>query len=243
VFVSGDFLLQLRNDGGDAQPPRLTLTSAAAPETALATLPLESLPVVGADLHEGRLYVVQAQADSWRNDPVAVTNRVVQPVPQPPLRQTVTNTVVETVPQPPLVSYVTVTNIIVFRRSPGIPCRSPTRPTFLNVRFSRRSHPCSFRGKSWRSMRSASHPAGDELGDRHQLGLRARAGAVAAERHRRRRTSALALAGQTTLGNPTNYYGAPLVALWPQEGVRGMDRVRLRWGPLLYAAAGLISPC
>ncbi len=217
VFVSGDNLLQLSDDG--AQPPQLTLTSTADPETSLASLSLEAAPVVGADLHGGRLYLIQSRADSWRNDPVAVTNQIIRKVPQPPLEQTVTNTVVETVPQPPLVSYVTVTNIIVFPPIPGNPIPQPPQTNIFERKIFTPQPPLLVTNEVVQIHEIPQPPllVTNWVTATNWTSVRVpgllRLSVIEAG------TNTLAVTGQTTLDNPTNYYGAPLVARWPQDGV------------------------
>lgn len=109
VFVHGDQLIQLRNTGSLAA--QVTLASAAAPETPLAELTLDPLPIVGAERRGDRLYLVQFRADEWRNQAVVRSNAVIKEVPQPPLESWRTNFVVEDVP-PPLVQ-IDATNIII----------------------------------------------------------------------------------------------------------------------------------
>ncbi len=217
VFVAGDQLLQLR--AGDAQPPQLTLTSTADPETPLATLSLEAAPVVGADLHAGRLYLVQSRADSWRNDPVTVSNQIVQKVPQPPVQESVTNTVVETIPQPPLVSYVTVTNIIVFPPIPGNPLPQPPQTNIFERKIFTSQPPLLVTNEVVQIHEIPQPPLlmTNWVTATNWTSVRVpgllRLSVIEAG------TNTLAVTGQTTLDNPTNYYGAPLVARWPQDGV------------------------
>ena len=217
VFVTGDQLLQLQEDG--TQPPRLTLASTASPETPLAGLALEAAPVVGADLHEGRLYVVQSQADSWHNDPTVVTRRVIRKVPQPPVQESVTNTVVETVPQPPLVAYVTVTNIIEFPPIPGNPVPQPPQTNIFQRKIFTPQPPLLVAHEVVQIIELPQPPllVTNTVSVTNWTTVRVpgwlRLSVVEPG------TNTLALAGQTTVAIPTNYSGTALVARWPQEGV------------------------
>lgn len=98
VFVAGDRLVQLAYWPSN----RVVLTQASTPETAVATLPLLSLPVVGADVRDGRLYLLQHQPESFRYEEVRVTNETVITRELPPKWVWFTNFTVELRPQPPL---------------------------------------------------------------------------------------------------------------------------------------------
>ncbi len=214
VFVTGDHLLQLRDDNR-ALSPRLTLTSTATPETPLATLPLEAVPVVGADFHEGHLFVVQAQPESWSNAPVVVSKQVIHVKPQPPLQETVTNLVSETVQPPPLTNYVTVTNIV---KLPPVPLHpeAPTAQTNIVQRRILTPQPPYLVTNEVVSILEIPQPplfVTNQVTSTNWVSARVpglfRLSVVDVG------PSTLTLAGQTTLANPTNYYGAPLVARWP----------------------------
>ena len=109
VFVVGDRLVTLR-DGGTVAG-QVSLASAAAPEKAIATLPLEALPIIGADRRGDSLYVVQFRADEWRTEATIISNAVVKKVGQPPLEKLTTNFVVVEVPPPTVIIAVTNTFI------------------------------------------------------------------------------------------------------------------------------------
>jgi len=121
VFVAGDRLLQLRYPQGETDPAVVTLTGAATPDRALATLPLLSLPVVGADVHEGYLFVLQHQPETQRHESHPVTNIVVIEEAQPPRLEPVTNTTVQSVPQPPLIVDTLVWRTITIPPTPTTP--------------------------------------------------------------------------------------------------------------------------
>lgn len=213
VFVTGDNLVQIR----DHRPlsPQLTLASAATPETPLATLPLEAVPVVGADFHEGRLFVVQSQQDSWSNAPVVVSKQIIHAEPQPPLQETVTNLVSETVQPPPLTNYVTVTNIV---KLPPVPMHpeAPTEQTNIVQRRILTPQPPYLVTNEVVTIHEIPQPPlflTNQVTSTNWVSVRVpgrfRLSVVEVG------PTNLTLAGQTTLANPTNYYGAPLVARWP----------------------------
>ncbi len=110
VFLHGDQLIQLRYSGD--LPAEVSLSTVQQPEVSLARLSLDLLPILGADLRAGRLYVLQHRPDQWRTETLTVTNPVIRTVPQPPLRTWTTNWVEQEVP-PPLVSR-EVTNIFIW---------------------------------------------------------------------------------------------------------------------------------
>ena len=213
VFVTGDHLVQLRDNR--SLSPQLTLTSAATPETPLATLPLEAVPVVGADFHEGRLFIVQSQQDSWSNAPVVVSKQVIRLEPQPPLEETVTNLVSETVQPPPLTNYVTVTNIV---KLPPVPMNpnAPTAQTNVVQRRILTPQPPYLVTNEVVTIQEIPQPpvlVTNQVTSTNWVSVRLpglfRLSVVEVG------PDALTLAGQTTVENPTNYYGAPLVARWP----------------------------
>ncbi len=109
VFVAGNRLVTLR-DGGSAAG-QVSLASAAVPEKAIATVPLEALPIIGADRRGDRLYVVQFRADTWRNEATIVSNAVVKKVARPWLERSITNFVAVEVPPPTVI--IAVTNIVI----------------------------------------------------------------------------------------------------------------------------------
>lgn len=71
VFVEGNFLLELGGSGGwgwgwwgNSGEPVVRVARAAAPNEVLAQIALTNLPIVGADVRDGKLYVAQAP-QSW----------------------------------------------------------------------------------------------------------------------------------------------------------------------------------
>ena len=109
VFVVGDRLVTLRD--GSTVAGQIDLASASAPEKAIATLPLEALPIIGADRRGDSLYVVQFRADGWRTEATIISNAVVKKIGQPPLEKLTTNFVVVEVPPPTVIIAVTNTFI------------------------------------------------------------------------------------------------------------------------------------
>ena len=109
VFVHGGQLVQLRQPAGPALEVALTATS--TPERALATLALDSLPMLGADLRGNRLVVMQGQASTWTSEQVTLTNVLVYEEGRPPVRERRTREEVVLRP-PPLVTRV-ITNIFI----------------------------------------------------------------------------------------------------------------------------------
>lgn len=117
VLVAGDRLLQLQNGA----TPTWILTRTSAPETALATLPLVSLPVVGSAMRGDRLYVQQHRPESWRSEETRVTNAVVTQQAQPPRELRSTNLVVVVTPQPPLTNLLQVWREVTYPPTPETP--------------------------------------------------------------------------------------------------------------------------
>ncbi|HAB16226.1 MAG TPA: beta-propeller domain-containing protein [Verrucomicrobiota bacterium] len=109
VFVRGQDLIEIRNSG--ALPAQVSLSPISSPESPRASLALDSLPIIGADLRGDRLFVLQFRADGWTNEVVTVDRPVIKSVPQPPVREWHTNWVVMEVP-PPLVQ-IEVTHIVI----------------------------------------------------------------------------------------------------------------------------------
>ena len=64
VFLAGDHLVQIGGaaDWNSARQQTLTISTAAAPDTALTAVQLDAVPVVGASQRDGRLYVAQYKA-------------------------------------------------------------------------------------------------------------------------------------------------------------------------------------
>jgi hypothetical protein len=124
VFVAGDRLVQLAYWPSN----RVVLTHSSAPETAVATLPLLSLPVVGAEVRDGRLYLLQHQPENFRYEEVRVTNETVITREQPPKWVWFTNFTVTLQPQPPL------TNLTQVWREIEMP-PTPDSPGYLTNRL------------------------------------------------------------------------------------------------------------
>ena len=117
VFVAGDRLVQLAYWPSN----RVVLTQTSAPETAVATLPLLSLPVVGADVRDGKLYLLQHQPESFRYEEARTTNEVIITREQPPKWVWFTNLTVELRPQPPLTNLTQVWREVVIPPTPDSP--------------------------------------------------------------------------------------------------------------------------
>jgi hypothetical protein len=71
VFLSGEYLVQI-GGAADYRSKRQTLTvsKASDPDTALVTVNLDSVPVVGAAVRDGRFYVAQQNAFSYWPGPL-----------------------------------------------------------------------------------------------------------------------------------------------------------------------------
>jgi hypothetical protein len=117
VFVAGDRLVQLAYWPSN----RVVLTRSSAPETAVATLPLLSVPVVGAEVRDGRLYLLQHQPENFRYEEVRVTNETVITREQPPKWVWFTNFTVTLQPQPPLTNLTQVWREIEMPPTPDTP--------------------------------------------------------------------------------------------------------------------------
>ncbi len=63
VFVQGDYLIELETTAGwgNGTAPTVRVVAAAAPDKVLGTLVLGNLPVAGATVRNGRLYLLQGQ--------------------------------------------------------------------------------------------------------------------------------------------------------------------------------------
>lgn len=130
VRVHGDHLVTLSTVEGST--PAIRRVAASARDVILGTLRLPDHPVVGFEMDGGRLHVMQFEGDSYRMDPVPVTNEVVRLVAQPPLKVSESRTNVFWKEQPPLVTYRTVTNVTVFPPLPTDPPGTP-RTVVTNV--------------------------------------------------------------------------------------------------------------
>lgn len=94
LFVLGDRLIQISNGSWDASlqaqtAPRLRLSLASDPDTAISSLTLTNLPLVGADLKDGRLYLLHRGPDTYRVDKTGTTNEVWTTIPGETLLQVV----------------------------------------------------------------------------------------------------------------------------------------------------------
>lgn len=68
VFVQGDFVVEIAAGANwwmGQSTPTVRVAAGAAPDVVLGTLPLGSLPVVGADARDGRLYLVQGPPSGY----------------------------------------------------------------------------------------------------------------------------------------------------------------------------------
>jgi len=94
LFVQGDRLIQISNGSWDASlqaqtAPRLRLSLASDPDTAISSLTLTNLPLVGVDLKDGRLYLLHRGPDTYRVDKAGTTNEVWTTIPGETLLQVV----------------------------------------------------------------------------------------------------------------------------------------------------------
>lgn len=97
LFVIGDRLVQISNGTWDASlqaqtAPRIRLCPVSDPDAPVASLTLTNLPVVGADLHEGLLYLLHRGPDTSRVDNPGKTNEVWTTIPGETLLQVVSIT-------------------------------------------------------------------------------------------------------------------------------------------------------
>ncbi len=67
IFLSGDHLVQIGGsaDWSRTSPPNITITSAADPDATLNLLELENVPVTGATVRNGKLYLAQQVSNGW----------------------------------------------------------------------------------------------------------------------------------------------------------------------------------
>lgn len=94
LFVSGDRLVQIANGSWDAAlqaqtAPKIRLCPASDPDSAFASLTLTNLPVVGADLRDGLLYLLQRGPDTSRVENPGTANEVWTTIPGETLMQVV----------------------------------------------------------------------------------------------------------------------------------------------------------
>ena len=94
LFVQGDRMIQISKGSWDASlqaqtAPRLRLSLSSDPDTAISSLTLTNLPLVGADLKDGRLYLLHRGPDTYRVDNAGTTNEVWNTIPGETLLQVV----------------------------------------------------------------------------------------------------------------------------------------------------------
>jgi hypothetical protein len=216
VLLLGDSLLVLNGPASQGAPATVTLTTQGDPETSLATLPLASLPIAGADVKDGRLYVLQHQLETWRSEEIKVTNQIVISEPVPPREVRVTNEVVTSIPQPAITNLTQVWREITYPPTPTEPGYTTNKwvwrlevipqpdvlVTNLVVNSTWISQPPTLKTNEvvtteWRSIPVPGESA---------------LNVIEAD------GNTLKLAGQTKPTLPTGLYGN-LTALWPQPGV------------------------
>ena len=94
LFVLGDRLIQLSNGSWDMSlqaqtAPRLRIGPTSDPDATLATLTLTNLPVVGADLRDGLLYLLHRGPDTSKVENPGTTNELWTSIPGETLLQVV----------------------------------------------------------------------------------------------------------------------------------------------------------
>ena len=94
LFVLGDRLIQLSNGSWDMSlqaqtAPRLRIGPASDPDATSATLTLTNLPVVGADLRDGLLYLLHRGPDTSKVENPGTTNELWTSIPGETLLQVV----------------------------------------------------------------------------------------------------------------------------------------------------------
>jgi hypothetical protein len=94
LFVLGDRLIHISKGSWDTSlqaqsAPRLRLSLATDPEASIATLTLTNLPLVGADLRDGRLYLLHRGPDNSRVENPGTTNEIWTSIPGETLLQIV----------------------------------------------------------------------------------------------------------------------------------------------------------
>jgi hypothetical protein len=67
VFLSGDYLVEIGGsaDWSRASPPTITIADADDPDATLNLIELENVPVTGATVRNGRLYLAQQESNAW----------------------------------------------------------------------------------------------------------------------------------------------------------------------------------
>jgi hypothetical protein len=67
VFLSGDYLVEIGGsaDWSHAAPPSITIATPADPDSTVTLLELEDVPVTGATVRDGKLYLAQQQANAY----------------------------------------------------------------------------------------------------------------------------------------------------------------------------------
>ncbi len=95
--------------------PQVRLTVTADPETAIAALDLDPLPVTGASIQGDVLHVFQATSDTWETVSHPVTRTEITKVLPAPLEVMVTNVVTKVIP-PPIIE-ITATHVLIREES------------------------------------------------------------------------------------------------------------------------------
>ncbi len=217
VFVAGDRLVQLRENG--TKPPLATLALTTAPDSPLVTLEFAQLPIIGADLHGDRLAVLQLRADDFRYDPLVVTQHAVTAVPQPPLRVPTTNLVVVEIQQPPLLTHKLYTNVLTYPPIPGDPNPPPTVTNVYDIIIKTPQPPLVSTNEVVTITEFPVPPlwkTNDVLATNY-VSVRVPGELILSIVGLG--TDSFQLLGQTRSATPSNFPGGQLQAFWPQPGV------------------------
>lgn len=126
VFIVGDNLLRIANPrpasaGGDTTPLLVSLSSRAAPDDLLTSLPLTNHTLLGSALRDGRLHLLQRAEDTFRLEEQLATNTVVSWNSRPPLIRYSTNEVITPHPVPPIRECTDLVRTVEFPPGPGVP--------------------------------------------------------------------------------------------------------------------------
>ncbi len=119
VRVSGDRLVLLSTTGGSI--PTVRRVAAASPDAVLGSLALPPYPVVGFEMAETNLHLLQLEPDTYRQEPVLGTNQVVTWIDQPPIRKEIVRTNIDWEFPEPIVTNRIITRIVVFPLLPTDP--------------------------------------------------------------------------------------------------------------------------
>jgi hypothetical protein len=67
VFLSGEYLVEIGGSADWSQnaPPNITIATAADPDSTVTLLELEDVPVTGATVRDGKLYLAQQDSRNW----------------------------------------------------------------------------------------------------------------------------------------------------------------------------------